>query len=387
MLRKPFGLPSAMTSILALSSLIMTRAVISTFVASAIALSLTAGSAFATPADEIKEASKLYQQNRLDAAMTKVNAALAQTPKDALGRFLKANIFIEQKRVADAIQVLTGLTEDFPELPEPYNNLAALYASQGNYEKAKAALELAIHTNPSYATAHENLGDIYAQLARREYDKALSLDKGNATAQSKLALVKDLFAPPRSSAPTQVAKADPIKTAPAVIATPTTVAAPTPPPAVTVAAVKPNTPPMAVAPPVVVAAKPTPAPVTPTAVKPAAPVTNDADAQITALVRNWTSAWSAQDVQRYLAFYAPNFEAAEGVPRKDWEAQRKQRIEAPSSIKVDAQINKITVNGNEATVTLRQSYRSNTLNNVASKTLKLVKSGDRWMIRSERSGS
>ena len=71
--------------------------------------------------------------------------------------------------------------------------IAVLYASQGNYDKAKSALELAIHTHPSYATAHENLGDIYAQLASRAYDRALQLDKNNTTAQVKLAMVKDLF--------------------------------------------------------------------------------------------------------------------------------------------------------------------------------------------------
>ena len=103
----------------------------------------------------------------------------------------------------EAIQVFTGLTEDFPELPEPYNNLAVLYASLGNYDKAKSALELAIHTHPSYATAHENLGDIYAQLASRAYDRALQLDKNNTTAQVKLAMVKDIFVAPKSDGPAE----------------------------------------------------------------------------------------------------------------------------------------------------------------------------------------
>ena len=121
----------------------------------------------AGPTEDTKDATKLYQQGKLDQALTKVNGALAQQPKDAQGRFLKGLILTEMKKGADAIQVFASLTEDYPELPEPYNNLAVLYASQGNYDKAKAALELAIHTHPSYATAYENLGDIYAQLARR----------------------------------------------------------------------------------------------------------------------------------------------------------------------------------------------------------------------------
>jgi tetratricopeptide (TPR) repeat protein len=118
-------------------------------------------------------------------------------PKDPQARFLKGLLLTEQKKTAEAITVFTGPHRGLPELPEPYNNLAVLYASQGNYDKAKSALELAIHTHPSYATAHENLGDIYAQLASRAYDRALQLDKNNTAAQVKLAMVKDLFASPK----------------------------------------------------------------------------------------------------------------------------------------------------------------------------------------------
>ena len=132
-------------------------------------------------ADDLREAQKLYSQGKYQPALDKVEAFLKAEPRDPQGRFLKGLVLTEQKRTNEAIQVFTGLTEDFPELPEPYNNLAVLYASQGNYDKAKSALELAIHTHPSYATAHENLGDIYAQLASRAYDRALQLDKNNTT--------------------------------------------------------------------------------------------------------------------------------------------------------------------------------------------------------------
>ena len=110
-------------------------------------------------------------------------------------------LLTEQKKTAEAIEVFTGLTQEYPELPEPYNNLAVLYASQGEYEKARGALELAIRTHPNYATAHENLGDVYAQLAGRSYDRALQLDKGNTAAQAKLATVKDLLSKPKSARP------------------------------------------------------------------------------------------------------------------------------------------------------------------------------------------
>jgi hypothetical protein len=80
--------------------------------------------------------------------------------------------------------------EEFPELPEPPTIFRPLHA-QGQYEKARTAWDN--HHYPSYATAHENLGDIYAKLASLAYDKALQLDKSNATAQTKLSLIRELF--------------------------------------------------------------------------------------------------------------------------------------------------------------------------------------------------
>ena len=174
-------------------------------------LAIAATAALAAPADDLKDAQKLYGQGKLQPALDKVEVFLKTSPKDPQGRFLKGLVLTEQKRTDDAIKVFQGLTEDYPELPEPYNNLAVLYASQGNYEKARAALELAIHTHPTYATAHENLGDIYAELASRAYDRALQLDKNNTTAQVKLAMVKDLFSAQKVASRAQSVKSEPAK--------------------------------------------------------------------------------------------------------------------------------------------------------------------------------
>ena len=160
---------------------------------------LVASPAAAAPADDLREAQKLYGQGKLPAALEKVDAYLVAQPKDAHGRFLRGLVLTDQKRPADAIAVFTSLTEDYPELPEPYNNLAVLYAAQGNYERARSVLELAISTHPGYAMAHENLGDIYAQLAARSYDRALQLDRANLSARAKSAKVKELIAPQRNN--------------------------------------------------------------------------------------------------------------------------------------------------------------------------------------------
>ena len=331
--------------------------------------------AIAAPADELREAQKLYGQGKTQPALEKVDGFLKSQPRDPQGRFLKGLLLTEQKRVPDAIQVFTALTEDFPELPEPYNNLAVLYASQGNYDKAKSALELAIHTHPSYATAHENLGDIYAQLASRAYDRALQLDKNNTTAQLKLSMVKDLFssqkvaaATPKPEAPRAPEKAKPE----APKAEPPKVEAPR------VETAKAETakvdPKASAAPP-----KPVPAPI---------PATSGGEerAQIVAALEGWARSWSTKDVKGYLAAYAPDFEVPDGAARATWEKQRAERIQRPKSIEVGVKVLSVKVEGNQATAAVRQSYKSDTLKTNSTKTVKLVKSGDRWLIKQERVG-
>jgi tetratricopeptide (TPR) repeat protein len=342
-----------------------------------VALALgVAPAAFAAPADDLKEAQKLYGQGKLQPALEKVDTFLKAAPRDPQGRFLRGLVLTEQKRVPEAIQVFTGLTEDFPELPEPYNNLAVLYASQGNYDKAKSALELAIHTHPSYATAHENLGDIYAQLASRAYDRALQLDKTNTTAQTKLALVKNLFTPgsvaprPASTAPTPPPATTPAPTESPSARTELPRAAP---PKAEVVAKAPPTPTASV--------KPTPAPTST-----AATTSGDAKAQAIAAVESWAKAWSDQDVKGYLGSYAPAFEVPGGASRSAWEKERAERIEKPKHIEVGVKVLNAKVEGNEATITIRQSYRSDALKSNNTKTLKLVRSGDRWLIKQERVG-
>lgn len=335
------------------------RQALSALTGVATALALTGTTAFAGIVEDGKEASKLYQAGKLDAALAKANAVLAVQPKDAQARFVKGLVFTEQDKKNDAIAVFTGITEDFPELPEPYNNLAVLYAGIGNYDKAKAALELAIHTHPSYGTAHENLGDVYAQMARRAYDKAFQLDKSNAAAKSKLAVIKDLFPSARSGA--------------SVAATASSAAA------------KPATVPLSVAvatatsPATIAAAQPTAQTATPTN-------SATAPAEISNAVNAWAAAWAGNDVAGYLNFYAPDFTPAGGETREVWAQTRSDRIAAPRKIVVSVSDVKIALAGSEATVQFRQDYRSGTVKNNSSKTLKMAKYGAQWLIRSEKSG-
>lgn len=153
-------------------------------------------------ADEIGDIQRLQSSGQTAAALQRVGQALASKPKDASLRFLQGVLLSESRRSAEAIEVFQRLTQDYPELAEPYNNLAALYASAGDYDRAKAALEQSLRANPGFATAHENLGDVLAMLASRSYARALQLDPQNTSAPAKLATVRQLLAPkPAASAP------------------------------------------------------------------------------------------------------------------------------------------------------------------------------------------
>lgn len=334
-------------------------------------------------ADPLHEANQLFRQGQFDRAMERVNSYLSTRPKDARGRFLKGLVLTEQNKPNEAIKIFTDLSQDFPDLPEPYNNLAVLYASQGQYDKARRALEMAIRTHPSYATAHENLGDIYAKMASQAYDKALQLDRGNQAAQGKLNLIKDLFSQtPRTGAKVAAAKTD--------VSVATTPAAPTPAAKPAPVAPTPQAVPAAGKPPVEA-----PASASATVAKPAA---EPKDAKAATVARNtdevmktvntWARAWASNDVPGYLAHYSSTFKPPKGMSRSAWEAERKTRIAKPRKIEVDIASPRVTFDDrNQATVSFRQTYKSGSMNNISNKTLVMVKTGDKWLIQQERAGS
>ncbi|HMM47682.1 MAG TPA: tetratricopeptide repeat protein [Thiobacillaceae bacterium] len=147
----------------------------------------------AARADAIGDIDAQYRQGDLASALDAADRYLATNPANARVRFLKALILADRGERDAAAAILTALNDEYPELPEPYNNLAVLHAAAGHYESARIALEAALRANPGYANAHENLGDVHARLALAEYEEALALDAENAAAREKLALMKSLL--------------------------------------------------------------------------------------------------------------------------------------------------------------------------------------------------
>ncbi len=165
----------------------------------------------AVAADEYSDVTQLLRSGKHADAIVKADQFIAANPRDPRMRFLKGVVQTEAGRAADAITTFTKLTEDYPELPEPYNNLAVLYAGQSDFDKARTALEAAVRANPNYAIAYENLGDVYARLAAVSYSKAQQLDARNPTVQPKLALVRQLFPIPATTPTAPAAPTPPVR--------------------------------------------------------------------------------------------------------------------------------------------------------------------------------
>ncbi len=143
------------------------------------------------------------RSGRMADAITQADRYLQTRPRDPQMRFLKAMIQRETGKVEEALQSFKSLTEEFPELPEPHNNLAVLYAARNEIDNARASLEMAVRTNPNYATAHENLGDVYARLAANAYARAQQLDSANGALAPKLKLIQQIIGSPAITAPSK----------------------------------------------------------------------------------------------------------------------------------------------------------------------------------------
>ena len=382
-------------------------------------------------ADDAGDIARLAQAGKSDEALKRIDAILSKQPADAQMRFMKG-VMLSEARPAEAIAIFTRLTQDYPKLPEPYNNLAVLYAAAGQYEKARSALDKAMRTSPAYATAFENLGDVHARLASQAYDKALQIDPGSAAPATRLALVRSLGVPagqtamltvtpiappPRPVLPAPVAVAAITPPAPVEPPKAAKLASPAPVEAPKVAKAAPAEPPKVVKPPPapepkviaaparteVAKAEPVkrpaapPAPVEPRQVRmvkaekpdPKARAAQEAAAEneaVLSAVESWAKAWSAQDVAGYLAHYSGDFNPSGGQTRKAWMEERQARIAGKGRIRVGIDKPQVSTEGNTATVRFRQSYVSDRLSSTSRKTLELERQRGKWLIKQERTG-
>ena len=229
-----------------------------------------------------------------------------------------------------AIDTFRNLTEKFPELPEPFNNLAVLYAEKGQFILAKEILEQAIKTNPSYLTAHINLGDIFTKMASEAYNNALEIDESNNIAITKLSMITQLF---NYNPNIKNTKIDSIKVT--------------------------------------------------NKVKDKKPTKKEISEDILNVLDNWRVAWENKNMDEYLSAYASNFQYPNNMTQTNWEKYRTNRITSKKVIEISLSNTKIKFKKKEVLVTFVQNYKSGNLNQVSNKTLVFIEEEGDWLIFKE----
>ncbi|HMN20092.1 MAG TPA: tetratricopeptide repeat protein [Ottowia sp.] len=159
----------------------------------ALLLALLALLALPAWADDYAEVQRLHAAGQTGEALAQADRYIGEHPRDPQMRFIKANLLSASGQPQAAEQMLEQLTRDYPELAEPWNNLAVLRAARGELAAARAALENALRIQPDYATALENLGDVQAREALRSYQRARTLDAGNPRLAPKIEALGSLL--------------------------------------------------------------------------------------------------------------------------------------------------------------------------------------------------
>jgi tetratricopeptide (TPR) repeat protein len=149
-------------------------------------------------ADLYSEVNRLIQTGQWDKAQKQAEARLKTAPTDPQMRLLLSRIQDAQGQTQAAMDTLQGLTQSFPELPEPHNNLAVLLARENRHAEALASLQAAVQARPDYATALENMGDVYISLAIQAYQNATRSMPSQPRANRKSHAAEQLL---RSSTP------------------------------------------------------------------------------------------------------------------------------------------------------------------------------------------
>lgn len=256
-------------------------------------------------------------------ALQEVEARLAANPGDVEARFQRGVQLVKLGQTDVALQVFSELAREYPQLPEPHNNLAVIHAQRGDYEQARLALLAAQKARPNFGPARVNLADVYTAMASSEYAKAQALDTDNEVLAHKLKVLTQLSCAQMPGAPE-------------------------------CAAIN------------------------------AAAATPDASAALDA-VKAWAKAWSARDVDAYLAAYAPTFKPESGVSQPAWKAERRQRIRGAGVIQISVQQPQLSETDGGVAVRFRQLYASDQRTVSTQKVLEFQNVEGAWKIVREYS--
>jgi Flp pilus assembly protein TadD len=152
-----------------------------------------AGTVYAQEPVDLNTIQRLASRGEWGKAMEELDKRIAANSNDLESRFLKGLLLMQKGDTAGAREVFQEITRHHPRLPEAYNNLAVIYAADGEYELARQTLLSAIANTPDYSPVRANLGDLYAKMAMDSYREALKLNPNDTASKAKLKLLGQLF--------------------------------------------------------------------------------------------------------------------------------------------------------------------------------------------------
>ena len=127
--------------------------------------------------DPYERALSFALEKRYSEAWEVLGPMLEREPGHVQGRLLHGVLRAREGETGEAIRIFEALRREHPDMIEPYNNLAVLYALEGRLEAARETLVATLERSPD-AIAYTNLGDVYGKLARRAYERARELEEG-----------------------------------------------------------------------------------------------------------------------------------------------------------------------------------------------------------------
>ena len=277
-------------------------------------------------------------------------------------KFAQCVVQAQQAAPKKAIACFQQLVQEYPELPEAYNNIGVLYAGMGMHVEARKWFERGLTQQQAYATLHQNLLNLQSEINRNAYAAALQLDISKSNVQPKLGLLGKITSVPEAPMPAVSLASAPAPRKPAQPVAPVV----EPVLAKEKAAEKP-------------AVKTPPAP----AVSMASAVDSAQQTKVRETVQAWALAWSNKDLSAYLKAYAPSFNPEANLSRSAWEEQRRIRITSKKQIHVELSELNISFSNTKATATFIQSYQSGAMLTVSRKTLELSEEKGQWLITRE----
>jgi Flp pilus assembly protein TadD len=151
-------------------------------------------------ADEAAEVRGLMARGDLASALQRAEKASAAKPRDAQARFLHGVVLMDMQRDGQALALFASMAQEYPELPDPHNNMALLHARAGRLEQARQSLETALRNDPTHRAARANLGQIHLMLAVQAWEQAASAGPIDPPLQRKLEGARALLASPTLAA-------------------------------------------------------------------------------------------------------------------------------------------------------------------------------------------